>query len=101
MATKKIRSFEEQVEDYFKNELAKNGIKYFTKTESINSSIDRALTEAHSKSGGNGKNYPDIRLFLETSNLRRLPVMIEAKGVEGKLIKVIDTSSNPEKCGGG
>lgn len=43
-------------------------IKYYTKTESINSEIEEALRKAPSKSGGEGANYPDIKCFLETLN---------------------------------
>ena len=37
------KSVEEQVEDIFKEELKKLKVKYFTKTEPINPSIDDAL----------------------------------------------------------
>lgn len=81
------KSIEEKVEDIFKKQLDKYKIKYFTKTESINESIDNALKNSVSKSGGNGYNYPDIKLLIEDDNMRRIPVMIEAKGKIGKLIK--------------
>ncbi len=82
------KSIEEKVEDFFKKQLDKYGIRYFTKTESINESIDSALKNSISKSGGSGNNYPDIKLLIEDSNTRRIPVMIEAKGNIGKLIKI-------------
>ena len=85
MATKNVRSIEEQVEDWCKTQL--RSIKYYTKTESINSEIEEALRKAPSKSGGEGANYPDIKCFLETSDMRRIPVMIEVKGRKGDLIK--------------
>lgn len=85
MATKNVRSIEEQVEDWCKAQL--RSIKYYTKTESINSEIEEALRKAPSKSGGEGANYPDIKCFLETSDMRRIPVMIEVKGRKGDLIK--------------
>ena len=81
------KSIEEKVEDIFKKQLNEFNIKYFTKTESINESIDFALKNSVSKSGGNGNNYPDIKLLIESNNMRRIPVMIEAKGTLGKLIK--------------
>lgn len=40
MATKNVRSIEEQVEDWCKAQL--RSIKYYTKTESINSEIEEA-----------------------------------------------------------
>ncbi len=81
------KSIEERVEDFFKKQLNEFSIKYFTKTENINDAIDNALRNSVSKSGGQGNNYPDIKLLLENNSLRRIPVMIEAKGTMGKLIK--------------
>lgn len=85
MATKSVRSIEEQVEDLAKKQLA--GVKYYTKTESINSEIEAALKAAPSKSGGSGSNYPDIKLLLETKTMRRIPVMIEVKGKKGDFVR--------------
>ena len=81
-------SVEEKVEEIYKTQLDSFGVKHFTKTESINPSIDDALKNSVSKSGGSGNNYPDIKVLIETSKMRRIPVMIEAKGTKGKLIKV-------------
>lgn len=85
-----MSSIEEQVEDIAKRQLSDIKIKYFTKTESINSEIDEALQKAPSKSGGDGNNYPDIKLFLQTSKGRKIPVMIEVKGTKGNLVKYND-----------
>lgn len=79
-------SIEEQVEDIAKIQLSE--IKYYTKTEVINSEIEKALKIAPSKSGGSGKNFPDIKLFIETKDLRYIPVMIEVKGKKGDFIKL-------------
>lgn len=79
-------SIEEQVEDWAKQQLLP--IKYYTKTETINSEIEDALKRAPSKNGGKGPNYPDIKLFIETKDLKRLPVMIEVKGLKGSFIKL-------------
>ncbi len=79
------KSIEEQVEDWGKKQLGKT--KYYTKTESINTEIETALKTAPSKTGGKGTNYPDIKLFIETKTLRKIPVMIEVKGTEGSLVK--------------
>lgn len=81
------RSIEEAVEDHFKSQLTYHHVRYFTKTEGMNPAIDEALRKAPSKSGGSGNNYPDIRCFVEDSKLRRIPVMIEAKGKQGDLVK--------------
>ena len=81
------KSVEEKVEDYGKAQLASYKRDFFAKTDSINSEIDRAMQEAPSKSGGPGGNYPDIRLLLKTKSNRNIPVMIEVKGKNGKLVK--------------
>ena len=81
------KSIEEAVEDHFKRQLSNHHIKYFTKTESMNPAIDEALREAPSKSGGSGSNFPDIRCMLVDKKMRQIPVMIEAKGREGDLVK--------------
>lgn len=80
------KSIEEQVEDIGKQQLSK--IKYFTKTEMINEEIEKALKTAPSKTGGIGTNYPDIKTFIQTKNMRKIPVMIEVKGLKGSLIKL-------------
>ncbi len=85
-----MASIEERIEDRIKQQLEKFGRTYYTKTESINSDIDSALAKYPSKSGGSGKNYPDIKLFLATDTLRKIPVMIEVKGIKGKLEKLKD-----------
>lgn len=80
------KSIEEKIEDICKQWL--QGTKYYTKTETINSEIETALKESASKSGGNGGNYPDIKLLIQTKKYRTLPVMIEVKGKKGDFIKV-------------
>lgn len=82
-----MSSIEEQIEDIAKKQLSAIKLKYFTKTESINSEIDDALRKAPSKNGGEGSNYPDIKLLLQTKSNARIPVMIEVKGTKGALVK--------------
>ena len=83
-----MSSVEEKVEEHFKGLLKNLNIRYYGKTEELNSSIVKAFKESVSKSGGPGKNYPDIQLILENGNARRIPVMIEAKGSKNKLEKL-------------
>lgn len=83
-----MASIEEKVEEHFKKELQTLKIRHYGKTEPINQTITDALRAAASKSGGTGNNYPDIQLLLENSTVRRIPVMIEAKGGKGKLEKL-------------
>lgn len=86
--SKMAKSIEEKVEEHFKTLLDNLGIWHFGKTEEINGSITKALKEADSKSGGSGVNYPDIQLLLQNKTRRDIPVMIEAKGLKGKLEKL-------------
>ncbi len=87
------KSIEEQVEDLAKKQL--KSTKYYTKTESINDEIESALKVAQSKGGGNGGNYPDIKLFIQTKNMRYIPVMVEIKGKKGDFVK-FDTNGEIE-----
>lgn len=101
-----MASIEEKVEEYYKSELDTLSIRHYGKTEKINDSIAKALTEAASKSGGTGTNYPDIQLFLQNSTRRDIPVMIEAKGTKNRLekltqdgdIELVSPGKNPRKA---
>lgn len=84
----KDKSIEEKVEEYYKTKFDEYGIRHFGKTERINDDISSALSKAVSKTGGNGKNFPDIQLLLQDNHSRRIPVMIEAKGEKNKLEKL-------------
>lgn len=90
------KSIEEKVEDWCKKQLD----KYYKKTESINEEIEKALQLAPSKNGGDGNNYPDIKCFIESESLRKIPVMIEVKGTKGDFGKfdkdgnVLNTDKN-------
>ena len=75
-------SIEEQIEGYFKEKLKDLGVRFYAKNEPINTKISTALTKRVSKGGGSGMNYPDIKLLLENSTRRDIPVMIEAKGLK-------------------
>ncbi|MFC3848546.1 N-6 DNA methylase, partial [Helicobacter baculiformis] len=83
------------IEDQTKRELENLKIAYYAKTAPINEETQRALEQAPSKSGGSGKNYPDLKLLLNTPSARKLPVMIEVKGLKGRLAK-FDKDYSPE-----
>ena len=86
MASKRISSIEEQIEDWCKSQFG--SLHYFTKTESINPEIEEALKKYPSKKGGVGSNFPDVKYLIETDTMRRIPVMIEVKGTKDALIKL-------------
>lgn len=81
-------SIEEKVEYSFKKMLDNLGIKLYGKTEKITEEITNALKSANSKSGGSGRNYPDIQCLLDDGHSRRIPVMMECKGSKGRLEKL-------------
>lgn len=81
------KSIEEEIEDLAKRQLDRMEVEYFSKTDFINKEIGEALKKAPSKNGGKGMNYPDIKTFIQTKNMRKIPVMIEVKGRKGDLIK--------------
>lgn len=83
-----MASIEEKVEEHYKGVLDSIGLRHFGKAEKLNDSIENALKEAVSKSGGNGNNYPDIKCLLDNQHGRVIPVMIECKGNKGKLEKL-------------
>lgn len=85
------KSCEERVEDAVKAFLNAKKIKYYTKTETLNDDIAQALEKYPSKSGGKGKNYPDIQCMI-----KNLPVMIECKGKRGDLAKFKPLSPNSQ-----
>lgn len=82
--SKTVKSIEEKVEQIAKDQL--KPLKYYIKTDTINEEIGIALKKAPSKSGGEGENYPDIKLLLQIGN-KDVPVMIEVKGKKGDFVK--------------
>lgn len=80
-------SIEEKVELLAKQQLMDADVKFKFKTDSVNDEIEAALSKAESKSGGKGKNIPDIKILLQMPNHAFMPVMIEVKGTKGKLEK--------------
>lgn len=83
-----MASIEEKVEEQYKKLLDDLKIRHYGKTEKINQAISDALKNANSKSGHSGNNYPDIQILLDNNHGRRIPVMIEVKGLKGKLEKL-------------
>ena len=82
-----MASKEEHVELLAKQQLQEAAVNFKFKTDSVNEEIEAALSKAESKSGGKGKNIPDIKILLQMPDHSFLPVMIEVKGTKGKLEK--------------
>ena len=82
-----IQSIEPNIADLANGWLKSHQIDYKLEQESLNSEIDKALNDYHSKSGGVGGNRPDAKILLQDKKLNYYPVLIEYKGYKGKLEK--------------
>ena len=74
-------------------DLANNWLKYYKldyklEQESLNSQIDKALSDYFTKNGGSGANRPDAKLLLQDEKLDFYPVLIEYKGYKDRLKKL-------------
>lgn len=85
------RSIEEKIVDITKSQLERGN--YSIQTADINPEIAMALKMIKTKSGSDGINYPDLKLLLVSPTGRRIPAMIECKGIKGLLCKM---NSNDE-----
>ncbi|MDQ7046507.1 MAG: N-6 DNA methylase [Sulfurovum sp.] len=63
-------------------------LDYKLEQENLNFQIDKALKEYESKGGGKGGNRPDAKLLLTDKNTNYFPILIEYKGLKGKLEKL-------------
>jgi hypothetical protein len=79
------KSIEPNIADLANGWLKSYGLDYKLEQENLNSQIDKALKEYESKSGGKGGNRPDVKLLLTDKNTNHFPVLIEYKGLKGKL----------------
>lgn len=69
MANKsKVQSVEPDIADLVNGWLKSYGLDYKLEQASLNSEIDKALDEYHSKIGGKGGNRPDTVKFIDFSN---------------------------------
>ncbi|MCD8315479.1 MAG: SAM-dependent methyltransferase [Firmicutes bacterium] len=84
----KIQSVEPNIADLCNGWLKSYGLDYKLEQESLNSEIDKALDEYHSKNGGSGGNRPDAKLLLQDKYGNPYPILIEYKGYKDKLVKL-------------
>ena len=84
------KSIEPNIADLANGWLKKYELPYKLEQESLNSEIDKALNDYHSKSGGKGGNRPDAKILLQDDKLEYFPILIEYKGIKGKLEKLND-----------
>lgn len=86
--TKPKKSIEPNIADLANGWLKKYKLEYKLEQEELNTEIDKALNDYHSKNGGVGGNRPDAKLLLQDKNLNFYPVLIEYKGYKDKLVKL-------------
>ena len=82
------QSIEPNIADLANGWLKSYKLPYKLEQESLNSEIDKALKDYESKGGGKGGNRPDAKLLLQDKNLDYFPILIEYKGLKGKLEKL-------------
>lgn len=82
------QSIEPNIADLANGWLRSYHLDYKLEQESLSSEIDKALDDYFSKNGGAGGNRPDAKLLLQDKNLDYYPVLIEYKGLKGKLEKL-------------
>ncbi|MEZ9997461.1 class I SAM-dependent DNA methyltransferase [Vibrio lentus] len=87
------KSVEPNIADLANGWLKSHKVNYKLEQESLNLEIDKALNDYFTKSGGQGGNRPDAKLLLEDSLTNKYPVLIEYKGLKGKLVK-LDSNGN-------
>ena len=82
------QSIEPNIADLANGWLKEYKLPYKLEQESLNSEIDKALSDYYSKNGGVGGNRVDAKLLLKDKNLNSYPVLIEYKGYKDKLVKL-------------
>jgi len=82
------KSIEPNIAELANGWLKSYNLDYKLEQEELNSEIDKALLDYFTKSGGKGGNRPDAKLLLQDKNLDFFPILIEYKGLKGKLEKL-------------
>ncbi|MGL4908198.1 MAG: HsdM family class I SAM-dependent methyltransferase [Bacteroidales bacterium] len=88
MAKEYIQSVEPNIAQLANGWLKAHDLQYKLEQEKLNDSIDKALNEYFSKSGGKGGNRPDAKLLLADKKCKSYPILIEYKGYKNKLVKL-------------
>lgn len=83
-----VQSIEPNIADLANGWLKRYKLDYKLEQESLNSEIDKALSDYFTKNGGSGANRPDAKILLQDKNLSYFPVLIEYKGYKDKLEKL-------------
>ncbi|BAX79061.1 HsdM family class I SAM-dependent methyltransferase [Labilibaculum antarcticum] len=89
MKGKKIaQSIEPNIADLANGWLKSDKLPYKLEQETVNTEIDKALSDYFTKNGGTGANRPDAKILLQDKNLDFFPILIEYKGYKDKLVKL-------------
>ncbi|AXT20996.1 SAM-dependent DNA methyltransferase [Flavobacteriaceae bacterium AU392] len=88
MMAKKVQSIEPNIADLANGWLKSYKLDYKLEQESLNTEIDKALSDYFTKNGGTGANRPDAKLLIQDKNLEDFPILIEYKGYKDKLVKL-------------
>lgn len=70
------QSIEPNIADLANSWLKSYQLDYKLEQESLNSEIDKALSDYFTKNGGVGANRPDTKLLLKDKNLSFYPILI-------------------------
>ena len=89
------QSIEPNIADLANGWLKSYKLPYKLEQESVNTEIDKALTDYFTKNGGVGANRPDAKILLQDKKLNFFPILIEYKGYKDKLVK-LDTDGQVE-----
>ena len=84
----KVQSIEPNIADLANGWLKAYKLPYKLEQESVNTEIDKALSDYFTKNGGTGANRPDVKILLQDKKLDFYPILIEYKGYKGKLVKL-------------
>lgn len=82
------QSIEPNIADLANGWLKSYELPYKLEQESVNTEIDKALSDYFTKNGGAGANRPDAKILLKDKNLDYFPILIEYKGYKDKLVKL-------------
>lgn len=82
------QSIEPNIADLANGWLKSYKLPYKLEQESVNTEIDKALSDYFTKNGGAGANRPDAKILLQDKNLDFYPILIEYKGYKDKLVKL-------------
>lgn len=82
------QSIEPNIADLANGWLKNYKLPYKLEQESVNTEIDKALSEYYSKNGGVGGNRVDAKILLQDKNLKYYPILIEYKGYKNSLVKL-------------